>query len=182
MIPETELFAGLNHLYWHLVLIALGGLILLVVVISVISRTITKPLRKLARTAAAIAQGNLNVELAEPRGRDEIDSLTRSFREMQEALQEYMANLATTIAAKEKIESELKIARSIQMSFLPKRFPPLAAGEFVEIAALLEPAQGWRQEHHSAPNSWPGLCGHRGQREASRRSGGLGSATVRHRP
>jgi len=141
VIPETELFAGLNHLYWHLVLIALGGLILLVMVISVISRRITKPLRLLAGTAAAIAQGNLNVDLAEPRSRDEIGSLTLSFREMQEALKEYMANLAATIAAKERIESELKIARSIQMSFLPKRFPPLAAGDFVEIAALLEPAR-----------------------------------------
>ena len=110
-------------------------------VISVISRTITKPLRKLTGTAAAIAQGNLNVDLAEPGSRDEIGSLTRSFREMQEALKEYMANLAATVAAKEKIESELKIARAIQMSFLPKRFPPLAAADFVEIAALLEPAR-----------------------------------------
>lgn len=141
VIPEAELFAGLNHLYWQLVLIAAAGLILLAVVISIISRGITKPVRRLARTAAAIAQGHLNVELAEPRSRDEIGSLTRSFREMQEALREYMANLAATTAAKERIESELKIARAIQMSFLPKRFPPLAAGDYVEIAALLEPAR-----------------------------------------
>ena len=141
VIPEKELFAGLYHLYRQLVLIALSGLILLVVVISVISRRITKPLHALAGTAAAIAQGNLNVELAEPRSRDEIGSLTLSFREMQEALKEYMVNLAVTTAAKERIESELKIARSIQMSFLPKRFPPMAARDFVEIAALLEPAR-----------------------------------------
>ena len=35
-----------------------------------------------------------------------------------------MKNLETTIAAKEKIESELRIAHDIQMSMLPKNFPP----------------------------------------------------------
>lgn len=141
VIPEQELFADLYRLYKQLVIIAAGGLIFLVGVIIVISRKITKPLRLLAGSTEAIAQGNLNVQLAEPASRDEIGSLTRSFQEMQEALREYIANLAATTAAKERIESELKIARSIQMSILPKRFPPLPAGEYVEIAALLEPAR-----------------------------------------
>ncbi|MGC9194607.1 MAG: PP2C family protein-serine/threonine phosphatase, partial [Syntrophobacteraceae bacterium] len=43
-------------------------------------------------------------------------------------------------AARERIESELKIARRIQMSFLPKAFPPLAGNTRVDIAARLEPA------------------------------------------
>jgi phosphoserine phosphatase RsbU/P len=141
VIPENELFAGLYRLSQQLVMICLAGLAFLVLVAILISRKITRPIRLLESSAAAIAQGNLDVELPQPGTRDEIGSLTSSFREMQEALKEYIANLAATTAAKERIESELKIARSIQMNFLPKKFPPLPAGEYVEVAAFLEPAR-----------------------------------------
>ncbi|MFZ5453608.1 MAG: SpoIIE family protein phosphatase [Thermodesulfobacteriota bacterium] len=141
VIPENELLAGLYRLSQRLTVICLAGLLFLVVVAILISRKITHPLLLLERSAAAIAAGNLDVALPPPATRDEIGSLTRSFTEMQEALKEYIANLAATTAAKERIESELKIAHSIQMNFLPKKFPPLPAGEFVEIAAVLEPAR-----------------------------------------
>jgi phosphoserine phosphatase RsbU/P len=140
VIPENELFAGLYGLSQRLVAICLGGLVFLVFVAILISRKITRPIRLLERSAAAIAKGDLDAALPEPASRDEIGSLTRSFQEMQEALREYIANLAATTAAKERIESELKIARAIQMNFLPKKFPPLPAGDLVEIAAVLEPA------------------------------------------
>ena len=141
VIPENELFAGLYGLSQRLVAICLAGLLFLVLVAVLISRKITRPIRLLERSAAAIAEGNLDAALPRPASRDEIGSLTHSFQEMQEALKEYIANLAATTAAKERIESELKIARAIQMNFLPKKFPPLPAGDFVEISAVLEPAR-----------------------------------------
>ena len=42
---------------------------------------------------------------------------------------------------KERIESELKIARAIQMNFLPRRFPPFPEKDSFEIHAALEPAK-----------------------------------------
>ena len=130
VIPENELFAGLYHLSQRLVAICLAGLLFLVVVAILISRKITRPIRLLERSEAAIAEGDLDVVLTQPASRDEIGSLTHSFTEMQEALKEYIANLAATTAAKERIESELKIARTIQMNFLPKKFPPAGRGVF----------------------------------------------------
>jgi phosphoserine phosphatase RsbU/P len=141
VIPENELLAGLYSLSQRLVAICLAGLFFLVLVVILISRKISRPIRLLERSAAAIAAGNLDTTLPAPASRDEIGSLTNSFHEMQEALKEYIVNLAATTAAKERIESELKIARAIQMNFLPKKFPPLPAGGFVEIAAVLEPAR-----------------------------------------
>jgi len=140
-IPEHELFAGLYSLNRHLEAICLAGLLFLVLVAILISRKISRPIRLLERSAAAIADGNLDTALPPPASRDEIGSLTNSFKEMQAALKEYIANLAATTAAKERIESELKIARSIQMNFLPKKFPPLPAGQFLEISAVLQPAR-----------------------------------------
>jgi sigma-B regulation protein RsbU (phosphoserine phosphatase) len=60
---------------------------------------------------------------------------------MRLALKDYIDHLTQTTAAKERIESELKIARNIQMSFLPKAFPPLLGKTRIEISARLEPAR-----------------------------------------
>jgi len=141
VFPEKELFADLHHLAKQVFLIGLAGFIILVLVVIFIARTITKPVCYLATTAEEIAKGNLDIELAQPTSDDEIGALTRSFIEMKVSLKAYIANLAETTAAKERIESELKIARAIQMSFLPKRFPPFPQKHSFEIYAALEPAR-----------------------------------------
>ena len=141
IFPEAELLADLHALIKKLLLISLSGLGLLLGLIIYLSRRITRPLSVLDQKVQAIAQGNLDIHLPEPSTRDEIGSLTLSFREMQAALKEYIADLAATTAAKERIESELKIAHAIQMSFLPKRFPPVTGRNQIDIAAFLEPAR-----------------------------------------
>lgn len=141
VVPEEELFADIRHLSQQIMLIGVAGFVLLCLVVAFFSGTITRPLRFLARSTSEIARGNLDIELPEVTEKDEIGTLTRSFREMKTALKEYIANLAETTAAKERIESELKIARSIQMSFLPKHFPSFADQSAFEIYAALEPAK-----------------------------------------
>lgn len=141
IFPEEELFAGIHTLSREILIIGVLGFLLLVVTISIIASTITRPLKRLDETTREIAQGNLDAELPVTGSNDEIGRLAHSFGEMKTALKEYIANLAATTAAKERIESELKIARTIQMSFLPKRFPHLPEKDCFEIYALLEPAK-----------------------------------------
>ncbi len=141
IFPENELYAGLRRLERGVLLIGLLGLGLLVVAIAVIAGTITRPLRFLARQSQEISRGNLNIDLPVPVNQDEIGRLTRSFGEMRDSLREYISHLAEVTAAKERIESELKIARTIQQSFLPKHFPPAEGKDPFEVYALLEPAK-----------------------------------------
>ncbi|MBP8645566.1 MAG: SpoIIE family protein phosphatase [Syntrophobacteraceae bacterium] len=141
IFPEDELFAEVNRLGRRVIAIGVLGFFALSLVIVLIAQTITRPLRTLADTTVAIAHGNLEIELPEPLSRDEIGTLARSFRDMHSALKEYIHNLAATTAAKERMESELKIAGAIQMSFLPKRFPPLADRNSLEISARIESAR-----------------------------------------
>ena len=141
IFPEDELFADVSQLSITIILIGGLGFLFLCIVIAFFSRTITKPLGSLAKSTLEIVKGNLDIELPEVRSNDEIGKLTGSFKEMKVALKEYIANLAATTAAKERMESELKIARTIQMSFLPKRFPPFPDKDEFEIFASLEPAK-----------------------------------------
>jgi len=141
VFPEDRLFAGIGKLGVIILAIGGAGFLALLVVIITISGTITKPLRVLADKAGEIARGNLEVEVPTVRSHDEVAALSNSFNNMKDALKEYICNLAETTAAKERIESELKIAHTIQMSFLPKRFPPFPEKEEFEIFAALEPAK-----------------------------------------
>ena len=141
VFPEDRLFASIGKLGTIIMAIGGAGFLALLVVIIAISGTITKPLRVLADKAGEIARGNLEVEVPTVRSHDEVAALSNSFHNMKVALKEYISNLAETTAARERIESELKIAHTIQMNFLPKRFPPFPEKEEFEIFAVLEPAK-----------------------------------------
>ena len=141
VFPEEALFAGLRGLNREVLIIGTTGFGILFVIIVLISGTITRPLRVLTGKAAEIARGNLDVEIAEVKSNDEVGDLSRSFDNMKVALKEYIANLAETTAAKERYESELKIARTIQMSFLPKKFPPFPENIEFDIYATLVSAK-----------------------------------------
>ncbi|HPL63129.1 MAG TPA: SpoIIE family protein phosphatase [Syntrophales bacterium] len=141
VIPGDELFADVRNLSWIVLVIGIGGFAFLFFVITSISHRITHPLRQLAQTTSEIAKGNLDVDLPRERSGDEVGELTASFENMQAALKEYIANLKETTAAKERMESELKIARTIQMSFLPKQFPPFPEKKEFDIFATLVPAR-----------------------------------------
>ncbi|MCK9463560.1 MAG: PP2C family protein-serine/threonine phosphatase [Proteobacteria bacterium] len=122
----------------------LGGLAILV--LSLISaalaiRRVVRPLRRLADSTALIAEGNLDAEIPQSPSHDEIGALSRSFENMRVSLKEHIANLAQTTAAKERIEGELKIARTIQMSLLPKRLPADLTRSELALEGYLEPAK-----------------------------------------
>lgn len=71
----------------------------------------------------------------------EIGILAASFNEMTRQLKESIKNLKETTAAKERIESELKIAHDIQMSMIPKVFPPFPNRREFDIFATIVPAR-----------------------------------------
>jgi len=141
VFPEEALFAGIGELSRVVLIIGTTGFVILFGIIILISGTITRPLRILTGKAAEIARGNLDVQMGEIQSRDEVGELSRSFDDMKSALKEYIANLAETTAAKERYESELKIAKTIQMSFLPKHFPPFPQNVEFDIYATLESAK-----------------------------------------
>ncbi|MEN6438519.1 MAG: SpoIIE family protein phosphatase [Syntrophobacter sp.] len=141
VIPEHDLLGSVNRLGRMVFLIAVSGVLLMIVFVMLIARRITKPLKDLSATTMEIARGNLDARLPDVQGGDEISTLASSFEDMRLALKDYIKNLTETTAAKERIESELKIARNIQMSFLPKAFPPLPGKDRFAISARIEPAR-----------------------------------------
>jgi len=107
IFPEKELFADLHALFITLLALGLGGIILIFVVITIISKKITRPIEKLALASEEIGAGNFDTMLPSVKGHDEISQLTHSFELMKKELKNYIQNLEITTAAKNKIMGTL---------------------------------------------------------------------------
>ncbi len=142
LFPQNELMADIHNLTSQMLGLGIAGFFLIMLVILVIAGQITKPLRALAKSVDKIAGGDLETAIPTLKTRDEVGRLTLSFAEMQQSLKEYIKNLTETTAAKERIESELKIASEIQMGILPKIFPPpFPSRDEFDLYATIKPAR-----------------------------------------
>jgi|GEM_PF-1644648 len=85
-----------------------------------LSRSITRPVEILADGARVIGEGNLDYEFADL-GTDEMGMLATTFNGMIVRLKEYMEAVARSAADKQRLESELEVARDIQLGMLPQQ-------------------------------------------------------------
>ncbi|MFC1576321.1 SpoIIE family protein phosphatase [Candidatus Omnitrophota bacterium] len=141
LFPQKELMADVTKLNITVLVLGSIGFLFLLTVIVVIAGTITKPLRILARTTKDIAKGNLDFELPPIKSGDEVGELADSFLYMRGSLKRYIKELTETTKAKERIQSELKIAHDIQMGIVPKKFPPFPQNTEFDLYAILYPAK-----------------------------------------
>lgn len=96
VFPVDELMAEARKLNIMIILLGGAGLVVIFLMILLISRSVTRPMRKLAQAAQSFAEGNFDVALPEIVSEDEIGRLTKSFRYMQQTLAETIGNLKET--------------------------------------------------------------------------------------
>jgi sigma-B regulation protein RsbU (phosphoserine phosphatase) len=141
LFPQDEFMADIIRLNRAIAVLGTAGLLLLLGTVVFIARSIAGPLRAMAKATQEIATGNLDVEVPSVRSDDEVGKLAQAFEYMKVSLKRYIKELTETTAAKQKIESELSIAHHIQMSMLPKVFPPFPERREFDIYAFIETAK-----------------------------------------
>jgi len=141
LFPEEELLENVRKLSMTMAAMGFAGILLLTLAVVSIARAIIKPLQLLTAATDEIASGNFDVALPTVRSNDEVGVLTHDFQAMQASLKEYIKNLTETTAAKERIQSELKVATNIQASLLPRIFPPFPDHPEFDIYASMVPAK-----------------------------------------
>ena len=141
VVPEVAFkFIGYGFVGILLFLIIIALLVVFFMSLFGIRHAV-KPLNTLAQVAGEVAQGKFDTPLPKIKSHDEIRLLRDSFEEMQQSLTQYIDRLQTATAQKATMESELNIAHSIQMSMLPKTFPPYPQRSDVDIYGMLTPAK-----------------------------------------
>ena len=97
-------------------------------------RRMTRPITELSVSALNMAKGNFKAALPVINSKDEMLRLRDSFVYMQNSISDYIGQLKSTRSDNERMESELNVARTIQMGMLSTDFPP-------QLYALLKPAK-----------------------------------------
>jgi serine phosphatase RsbU (regulator of sigma subunit) len=139
-IDTNEAYARIRYLTLLAMILAGTTVALVVVAARSLARSISGPVETLTDATSRIAEGDLTrrVDVA---ATNEIGELARSFNRMTERLAASIEELRQTTAAKERIESELRVAHDIQMGILPKIFPPFPHRPEFDLHAMLEPAK-----------------------------------------
>lgn len=139
--PERDIFYGYNRLRNVVILIFILGMLIMHIILSTVFRREIAPMRSLAEQAETIADGNFDEVLLDTGRKDEIGRLVHSFSEMQQSLVNYIEKIKSTSAEKASIERELYVARDIQMSMVPRIFPPFPEREDIDLFASMTPAK-----------------------------------------
>ena len=141
IFPYKMMYQDAISLGAIIVVLMVIGLIILYFVCRFTVRRITRPLQLFADSADEIAKGHFQNELPVIKSQDEMQQLRNSFLQMQTSLVRQIEETKTVNEAKGRMESELLIARNIQMSMLPKIFPPYPERDDIDIYACLTPAK-----------------------------------------
>ena len=139
--PSKIILSELDSTLQRVIYTFLAGMLALFLIVFSIIRKVVRPLEKFSESAREIATGRFDVQLPDVKSKDEIKDLHDSLSYMQHSLSTYVGELKETTASKERIESELSIAREIQMGMIPKIFPPYPDRNDIDLHAILHPAK-----------------------------------------
>ncbi|GAB7079960.1 SpoIIE family protein phosphatase [Megalodesulfovibrio paquesii] len=150
--PLEEIQAPAQALIQRISLVVLGIFVLSVLLAQLLIRRLARPIRKLAGYVATLHEQDLTTpregespiaSLARAQGfsRDEVAHLAQAFVSMEDSLRERVRELMQLTASTQRIESELGIAREIQLGLLPKIFPPFPDRRELDLNALLVSAR-----------------------------------------
>ncbi len=148
-VPQQEMYATVRKIIFKQLFIISIISVIGVFATYILTTRITKPINKLTSYARNLLNKDFSKPSNEPskipilsqKYKDEVGRLAEAFAFLENSLYDYVQNLKETTAIKERIESELKIAHNIQMSILPKTFPPVPKRSEIDLFALLRPAR-----------------------------------------
>ncbi len=136
-LEDEKIEAQINSLILRM-LICAGVILILAVIASILlADSLANPINNLIGAMREVRSKGLASVTVSLHGSQEIRTLGRIFNEMLEAINDAVEKLKRTTAAKEKIESELRIARDIQLGIIPKLFPAFPHRPEFDVFAIL---------------------------------------------
>ena len=143
---EAEATAGYRSSVARSRTIIIAGFIVLFVILSFIALMqggkIVKPLNTMKKRISDMGEENLVFNMEDTyRTGDEIEILADSFSRLSKKTVDYVEQVRTVTAEKERISSELQMAAAIQSSMLPHIFPSFPDRKEFDLYANMNPAK-----------------------------------------
>ena len=121
------------------------------------SGAIASPIEKLTDSAHHFSQGDFEYPLPYVQRSDEVGVMARAFDAARGSIKQQMHEIGQMASARQKLESELSIARDIQQSMLPAARAFDTAHMHVEAHAVLEPATAVGGDFYQFSELEPGV-------------------------
>ncbi len=122
-----------------------GQLILSLICLFMVYRLIISPLKSVQENIRTYRETKdsetVIANLKEINSKNEIGDLKNDVIELAEEIDDYVDKIESISAEKHRIESELDMAKRIQLSMMPSVFPPYPDRKEFEIYASVEPAR-----------------------------------------
>ncbi|MBO4888953.1 MAG: SpoIIE family protein phosphatase [Firmicutes bacterium] len=124
-----------------IMLFVLVSIILVILLVSLyLSRQIVSPIKQLTEQVHQVEGDKLDFHWDLETG-DETQTLAESFESLTERMKNYISDIQTITAERERIGTELELAEKIQASMLPHIFPPFPDRKEFDIYASMDPAK-----------------------------------------
>ncbi len=112
--PANEFMESQRSLEKMFAWMSVGGYVVMLLLIIVITTRVSRPLKELAVAADNLGKGNFDVSIPHLSGHDEIAQFAWAFLNMRTSLKEHIEKQKDL----DRIESELDFAKEIQLGFL----------------------------------------------------------------
>ena len=129
-------------------LLMTGGMMIAAIIVSllILRHIAIRPLEKLSMAVDQFGVGDASMGEArfaelDIESQDEIGELYRNFLNMQNRIIENTESLTRMTAEKERISTELELAKNIQEDMLPNVFPPFPERKEFDLYAVMDPAR-----------------------------------------
>lgn len=123
--PKSDIFGEYNHLVFHVLAIALAGLLIFFILSRFTVRYLVRPLIQLTEIATGIAEGHYEESISDTKRTDEVGLFQQNFLLMQKALASDISQqeqLQTTLRERheevERIHKQIKEDDNVKTTFL----------------------------------------------------------------
>ncbi len=122
--------------------VAIAAGVLLLVLSMMLAKKIVRPLNTITKRISEISESNIEFKMEDAyRTGDEIEIMAQSFADISHRTVQYVDEVKRVTAEKERIGTELNMARKIQASMLPHMFPPYPDRKEFDLYATMTPAK-----------------------------------------
>ena len=144
-VSVTDIRTGIQQLMIYIALLVVGVLSVgMIIYFFRMKKNMISPILRLEMAASGVVdklkEGGEPLK-ADIHTGDEIEALAQSFENMETNLHAYISENAAITAEKERLNTELKLAATIQADMLPSVFPPFPGRKEFDIFASMTPAK-----------------------------------------
>jgi len=141
VMTHHAILADLQRQALWLVLGALAAVVLVSWAVRRLARRITVPLSELTGSAGHFAIGEFDWPVPHDERGDEVGVMARALERARDSIRVQLDEIASMASERQKLESELGIARDIQLAMLPPGRTVIGSGVAIEAYAVLKPAK-----------------------------------------